>query len=387
MTSPRLHDLIAAPRTRTAVTLALVVVLATWMGASAGQAEHPVLAAGISLAALSTMALLRSAPIVALAASFAAAALMPSVGGYEGPDDGFLVLILASSYAVGRYGRYRDQPYVGAGVLALTSMNFAAPGPVSFPQQLVFPLLIVAAPWAAGLLIRRAGERESEALVLAEELELAHDTDLEEARLQERLRIARELHDVTAHTLSVVSLQAQVLRRKTEKDQPISLDDAVALESSAHQAMSELRRLVELMRPSGDDRDLMPEPSLDQLPALLDECRRAGQAVECTVEGEPRSISAGLSLSAYRILQESMTNARRHGSGDALRLSIGWTQEALTLTAVNPCSPADRAEGTRGMGLVGIHERARLFHGEVEAGPLEHGTWVVRARLPISQHA
>lgn len=369
------------------MTSAVVVIVATWMGASAGQAERPVLAAGISLAALSTMVLLRSAPIVPLAASFAATALMPSVGGYDGPDDGFLVLILTSSYAVGRYGRYQDQPYVGAGILALASMNFAAPGPVSFPQQLVFPLLVVAAPWAAGLLVRRAGERESRAVVFAEELELAHDTDLREATLQERLRIARELHDVTAHTLSVVSLQAQVLRRRTERGQPISLDDAIAMESSANQAMSELRQLVGLMRPSGDDHDLKPEPTLDQLPALLDECRSAGQQVEYTVEGEPRSISAGLSLSAYRIVQESLTNARRHGSGDRLRLSIRWTSDRLTLTAINPCSATDPAEVAGGMGLVGIHERARLYHGEVEAGLLEHGTWVVRARLPISPQA
>lgn len=387
MTSPRLNALIAAPRTRAVVTTAIVVLLATWMGASAGQAERPVLAAGISLVALSTMGLLRSAPIVALAASFAALALMSTVGGFDGPDDGFLVLILASSYAVGRYGRYQDQPYVVAGILALTSMNFLAPGPVSFPQQLVFPLLVVVAPWAAGLLIRRAGERESRAVVFAEKLELAHDADLQEATLQERLRIARELHDVTAHTLSVVSLQAQLLRRRTERSEPISLAEAIAMESSAHQAMSELRQLVGLMRPAGDHHDLKPEPSLDQLPALLDECKRAGQHVEYTVEGAPRPIPAGLSLSAYRIIQESLTNARRHGSGNRLRLSIGWTGEALTLTAINPCSPGDRAEAARGMGLVGIHERARLYHGEVEAGPLEHGTWVVRARLPIALQA
>lgn len=378
----RLQTLIAAPRARAVLTSVVVVLVATWMGASAEQSERPVIAVAISLGALSSMVFLRSAPIVSLACSFAGVALVSTAGGYDGPDDAFLVLILASSYAVSRYGRYRDQPYVVAGVLALTSLNLAGPGPVSLPQQLVFPFLIVAAPWAAGLLVRRAVERESRAAVFAEELELAHHSDLHEATLRERLRIARELHDVTAHTMSVVSLQAQVLRRRAERGLPISVEDAVAMEASAHQAMSELRQLVGVLRPAGDQQELSPEPSLDQLPALLDECRRAGQRVHLRVEGDPRSVSAGLSLSAYRIIQESLTNARRHGADRDLRLTVAWTAEALTLRAINVCSPSGVASGP-GMGLTGIHERARLYDGEVEAGELEPGTWIVRARLPL----
>ena len=194
-------------RVRLALMTTTVVLLAAWMGASAQGADHPVLSGGLALCSLGTLALLRRAPVAALAASLATPVVVNWVGGSNGPDDVFLVLIVMASYAVGRHAAEQHQPYILAGVLALTSMNIVAPGPFVVPQQLVFPVLVTGAPWALGLVVRRAAEGESRAVGLASQLIESHQIDLREATVQERLRVARELHDVTAHTMSVVSLQ------------------------------------------------------------------------------------------------------------------------------------------------------------------------------------
>ena len=177
-------------RVRLALTTTTVVLLAAWMGASAQGADHPFPAVALALCSLGTLALLRRAPVLALAGSLSAPVVVDWAGGSNGPDDVFLVLIVAASYAVGRHAVERHQPYIGAGVLALTSMNIVAPGSFVVPQQLVFPVLVTGAPWALGLVVRRAAERESRAVGLASQLIESHQSDLREATVQERLRVA-----------------------------------------------------------------------------------------------------------------------------------------------------------------------------------------------------
>jgi signal transduction histidine kinase len=360
-----------------------VVLLAAWMGATAQDADRPVLATGLSLCSLGVLALLRRAPIASLGGSLVAPLVVSWAGGSHGPDDVFLVLIVASSYGVGRYARDLDQPYIAAAVLGLTSMNVIAPGPFVVPQQVVFPVLATGVPWALGHVVRRAADRESRAVVFATELLHSRHADLEQATLQERLRVARELHDVTAHTMSVVSLQAQVLRRRLENGDAITVDEAAAVEISARQAMRELRQMVGVLRPSLDVVAPGPDPTIEQLPSLVDECRRFGQDVEFVVDGTPRTVSAGLSLAGYRIVQECLTNARRHGLSGEVRVTVRWDADHLHVIAANGCAADPGVTVVAGAGLTGIRERVTLFGGESQIGHLEPGLWVVRVQLPI----
>ena len=366
--------------------MATVVLLAAWMGVSARETERPILAIGLSLCSLGTLAGLRRAPVLALAGSLAAPLVVGLVGGSNGSDDVFLVLIVVSSYAVGRYASERHQPYIVAAVLGLTSVNAFAPGPFVLPQQLVFPVLATGAPWALGLAVRRAADRESRAVEFASDLVEVHRIDLHEATVQERLRVARELHDVTAHTMSVVSLLAQVLRRRIENGEEVTIEDAAAVEDSAKQAMRELRAMVTVLRPASDEPSPVPEPSIEQLPALAEECRRMGQTVELAVEGSSQPISNDLSLAAYRIVQECFTNARRHGADQLVRVALRWGPEHVELVSTNACQPVGhQADFVPGVGITGIRERVSLFGGELEVGPVHPATWVVRARLPITR--
>lgn len=204
--------------------------------------------------------------------------------------------------------------------------------------------------------------------------------------MQERLRVARDLHDVTAHTMSVVSLLAQVLRRRIENGEVVTVEDAAAVEDSARQAMRELRSMVTVLRPTPDEPSHGLEPSIEQLPALAEECRRMGQMVELAVEGTSQPISGDLSLAAYRIVQECFTNARRHGSDPRVRFALRWCPEHVELISTNACDTDGHSAGVvPGVGIIGIRERVSLFGGDLEIGPVDPATWVVKARLPIPQ--
>ncbi|MCX6397944.1 MAG: histidine kinase [Propionibacteriales bacterium] len=380
---PRLEDApVSRLRTRGIGTAA--VLMAAWIGASSQDAERPVLVVAVALVTLATFALLRRAPVVALVASLGAPLLSSWSGGAAGSDDPYLALIVVASYGIGRFARYRDQPYVAAGVLALMSFNVAAPGPFALPEQLIFPTLITVAPWVLGILVRRAREGELRAQDRASALEEVHRTDLEEATLRERLRVARELHDITAHTMNVVSLQAQVLRRRREDGQDIVIDDLRAIESGARQAMTELRQVLGALRPDGGSSLPGADRGIEDVPELVDQCRQAGQEIDVVVSGHPRSLPVGGSLAAYRVIQEALTNARRHGGPGTVRIEVSWLADRVRLLVRSPVAGgrSDREVST-GVGLVGMRERLHICGGQLDVGRLEPGTWVVRASVPI----
>lgn len=379
---PHLEDA-RASRLRTIGIGSAAVLMAAWIGASSQDAERPVLVVAVALATLATFALLQKAPVVALVASLGAPLLSSWSGSASGSDDPYLALIVVASYGIGRFARYRDQPYVAAGVLALTSFNVAAPGPFALPEQLIFPTLITVAPWVLGLLVRRAREGEIRARDFAFGLAKTHRSDLEEATLRERLRVARELHDITAHTMNVVSLQAQVLRRRREDGQDIVIEDLRAIETGARQAMTELRQALGALRPAGDCGSLGAERGIEHVPELVDQCRQAGQDIDLVVSGEPQRLPVGGSLAAYRVIQESLTNARRHGGPGTVRVEVNWRPDKIALLMRSPESGGPRdIEMSSGIGLVGMRERLHICGGQLEVGPLEPGVWVVRATVP-----
>ena len=198
---------------------------------------------------------------------------------------------------------------------------------------------------------------------------------------EERVRIARELHDVVAHALSVMVLQVGALRHRM----PEGSRDRTALENveqAGRTALAEMRRLLDAMRHDGDDAELAPHPGLGDLDALVSDVRAAGLEVRLQVRGEPHDLPPGLDLSAYRILQEGLTNTLKHASARNVDLEVSYGTGDLTLQVRDDGRGATASDGL-GHGLVGIRERVKIYGGEMSAGAAAAGGFELRARLPL----
>ncbi|GLX01456.1 two-component sensor histidine kinase [Microtetraspora sp. NBRC 16547] len=223
-------------------------------------------------------------------------------------------------------------------------------------------------------------------LVIQEEL-----TAEERARrtlLEERNRIARELHDVLAHHMSLISIQAQVAPHLVE-DPPEELRENLAgIRENAVEALTELRRVLGVLRsedPESEGARHAPQPTLDQLDELVDNVRDAGQTVTARTTGEPRPLSPGIELSAFRIVQEALSNVMRHAPGTEARVEIGYQPDVLTIRVTNT-APEDPAPPfpVAGHGLSGMRERTTMLGGELAVGPTPDGGYEVTAILPAN---
>ncbi len=360
-----------------------LALLALWMAAVSGGATHPLTATMIGLGVVACLALGRRWPIVALAAAFAGTFGVVEVAGFPGPDDPYIAAVLWASFGVGRYAAVQRQPWAAAGALFLLSSNLVGPDDDVAVADVVFPVLFTAVPWLLGLVVRVTHARAEAAVAYAGDVAAARDSDLEEATREERLRIAQELHDVVAHGISALSLQAQLSRRRAESGQHVGVAELRQIELTAQDAMADLRRLLAVLQPSAA-AEMHPQDGVEGLPALVERCRRAGQDVGLDVIGDPRRLPPALSLAAFRIVQEALTNARRHGLPGRCDVVLRWHMGSIDLAVRNPTAPPAGAL-REGHGIVGMRERARLFGGQFHAG-LEQSrdgeSWVVRSTLP-----
>ena len=246
--------------------------------------------------------------------------------------------------------------------------------------------------WAAAIAVGRAlRERQSLVELLRERsarLERDRERDMTEAALEERARIVRELHDVIAHAVSLMVVQASAERRLLGADQARTAETLETIETSGREALAELRRLLGVLRAPGRER-LAPQPGLDALPELLEEGRRGGQEIRFQVEGDPVRLPAGLDLTAYRIVQEGLTNARKHAAGTTVELRLRWRPGELDIELLDdgPGRPAHTNGARAGHGLIGMRERAALYGGSVRAEPMSVGGFLGQARLPIEADA
>jgi signal transduction histidine kinase len=207
-----------------------------------------------------------------------------------------------------------------------------------------------------------------------------------EAVAAERRRIAREMHDVVAHGVSVMVVQAGGARRILGADPERALAAATEIERTGREALADMRRLLGILRPDEGEADLAPSPSLGQLDGLVRRANDAGLRVSLDVRGEPRPVPIGLDLASYRIIQEGLTNALKHAGPVAAHVSVIWGPDSLELCVADE-GPGPRAgrrrPGDGGHGLIGMRERVRLYSGELEAGPRPGGGFRIRARLPL----
>jgi signal transduction histidine kinase len=199
----------------------------------------------------------------------------------------------------------------------------------------------------------------------------------------ERAAIARELHDVVAHYMSVMVVQAGAARAVSASDPAATAEALRQIEASGRTGLTEMRRLLEVLKAEEDGNGRAPQPGLARLSELLDAMRVSGLPVEGVVEGSPRPLPPGVDLSAYRIVQEALTNALRHAGGGSARVVVRYEPDAVELeVADDGPGPPEDPEASGGHGLIGMRERVLLFGGELEAGPRPGGGFLLRARLP-----
>jgi len=259
-------------------------------------------------------------------------------------------------------------------------------GSGALPQAFLTLSAFAVAATVLGIYVRTRREQLAALHERAVQLERERDREAALAAAAERARIARELHDVVAHSLSVIVALADGARLTRASD-PAAADAAVAnVAATGREALAEMRRLLGVLR-RDDDAPLAPQPGLDQLEALLEDSRAAGLPTRLTVAGEPGPLGPGAELALYRVVQEALTNARKHArQASAAEVTLRWEEEAVTVAVSDDGAPvaADdaAADDDRGHGLDGMRERVALFGGTVEAGPRPQGGWQVLVGLP-----
>jgi len=353
-----------------AAALAIGSEFETWVGSVTGQERLVVAIAGPLMA--TTVAVRRRYP----AAAGIAAALIADVVAivWEPPNIvSFGIAWLCSLYALAVWTTPRLFA-LGATVMALPTLVAVATrgGPKGGVSFTVVALVVL-------LLVRRVvGDRERRAQITERERDLI----AREAVVEERARIARELHDVIAHHVSMIVLQAGAERRVLDGANASTREVLETVERTGRSALTEMRRLLGMLR--GDANEpLTPQPGLTDVQVLVRQLREAGLPVELRVEGERRELPIGIELSAYRIVQEALTNALKHAGQASASVNIRYGSDSLELEIADDGTGASTPVSSGGHGLVGMRERVALYGGRLEAGQRPSGGFVVRVLLPI----
>jgi signal transduction histidine kinase len=360
----------------------VLAVLAVAEAATTGGLDAPWPAvAWIALGTTVPLVWRRRAPLLVLVAALAAVGVTDTrwelANELSVPFAGLLVAV----YASGAYTDRRDGR-IAAAVLAVAvvAMSFSiGEDPVG---DALFIGGILFAVWGAATVVRSRHEL-AEALA-ARTVELEHERE-EKAKLavaEERARVARELHDVVAHNLSIMVVQAGAERRALGSERPETAEVLETIEQTGRAAMAEMRRLLGMLRRSDDELALAPQPSLAHVGVLVAQVREAGMPVELVIEGDVRALPRGIDLSAYRIVQEALTNALKHAGPASARVTIRYGAGELEIEIADDGAGA-AAPAAGGHGLIGMRERVALFGGDLAAGRRGEGGYAVRARLPI----
>lgn len=362
------------------VAVAVVVFAASVVNVAAqddaGMSEIPV--AGFLMLAIASVALFwrrRWSPTVlgvALAMTVAWTAF-----GYPGNP---VFHILVSLYAVGRYfpeGRIR----LGALAVALVVVGLGQVTDSEPVSVVVAALIVTTLPWYVG---RRVRIRAYSARERAEHVEWKRATEAQRAIADARAGIARELHDVVAHNVSVMTVQAGVARLVVADDPERAQEAIGAVEEAGRRALDELRHLLGVLRPETASGELGPQPALNQVHELVDRLRQTGMSISLVAD-VPSELPVRVDLFAYRIVQEALTNVLKHGGVDAAaQVRLEESDGHLDIEVTDTGTATSTLPGS-GQGIVGMEERAILLGGTFEAGPRSEGGFRVRARLPIGE--
>jgi signal transduction histidine kinase len=254
-------------------------------------------------------------------------------------------------------------------------------------SQLVFIPILFGICWLGGFVARERAEQAEAAEVRASQAEQERDIATRVAVAEERARIARELHDIVAHAVSVMVLQVGAVRHKLPDPLVEAREALKGVEHAGRAALAEMRHLLDAMREKGEHVELGPQPGLDRLDALLQDVGRAGLPVRLHVDGDPPLLPPGLDVSAYRIVQEGLTNALKHAHASQADVRVHYGPGELEIEVRDDGQGAMTSDGLGdglGHGLVGVRERVKIYGGEMSAGAAGGGGFVLTTRLPVS---
>jgi signal transduction histidine kinase len=374
-----------SPRTLDVALAAAVAVLSVVETALAAGVTGPRWLTALVAVAMSALIVWRRDHPLRVAAALVALAVIGAAFLVDPSEliSTFIPLLLIA-YSAGAYA----SPRAGAWTLVLIVAGIVTVALLDDTREagnVYFPALLSGVCWLGGRTVRtraRAAAELHEEAALADE---RREREAEEAVAEERRRIAREMHDVVAHSISVMVVQAGGARRILASDPGRAEEAAARIRVAGTEALSEMQILLGVLETAPDGA---ATPTLDGLEELVERAREAGLPVTLEVTGERRALSAGAELAVYRVVQEALTNAIKHAGGATTVVSLAWGTDALAV------SVADRGDGGpspqlpgAGHGLLGMRERLRGFGGDVQTGPREGGGWEVAARLPLERHA
>lgn len=331
------------------------------------------------LAATSALAVAHRAP--ALAAAVVVSALVVK-DAFRGPGEVVVLLLcgVVTAFEVGLRLGSRRARVVLAGLLVLASVGVLV-GEESAPSELVFSAIALGGPWTAGRLVRSSRRHAA----VAEELAAVRAREAADAArwaaAEERRRIARELHDLVGHSVSLMVIQAGAAAEVLRGDPGRAEAVLASLQETGRGAVADLHRALDLLGDDDTADDRAALPGLAQLPALMARFREGGLDVAHEVHGDVGSLPPALSLTAYRVVQEALTNAVRHAPGADVRVRVRRGPDRLVLE-VSDAGPRT-GEVTPGHGLLGMRERVAMYGGRLEAGPCARGGFQVQAEIPL----
>ena len=367
-----------------AAMLLVEIELQIWLGNSIHDRGY----AGLAVVALAWgVAVRRRWP---LGAVFAVLALMSvrmlaGVGGSLNSAAGVQVGVILLFYGLGAFASERRSVWMLALAVVITSMNALTKPGGGVSAVVPMELFAVLLPYALGRMMRARAAREQQAREFAEQLDAARDASGRAAAYGERARIARELHDVIAHSVSVMVIHAGGARL-VMGEQPERAEESLrSVERAGREALAEMRRLLGVLG-DGDPRALVPQPGLGGIEPLLADARLAGISAALRIDGEPAPVSPALDLCAYRIVQEALTNAIKHAAPARASVNVRWRGEELELEVSDDGARTGAANGAGGgHGIPGMRERVALHSGSLRAGARPDGGFTVLARLPLTQ--
>jgi signal transduction histidine kinase len=296
---------------------------------------------------------------------------------------GAMVPLQIAVFMGARFGRGRV-PFLVAGIggLSLLGVDLFVPL-MQETGEITFHWTVTTLVWTAGFGLRTFERRARESTRRAIDAEVGAAEQAMQAVVEERTRIARELHDIVAHSVSSMVVQAGAAEEAGPSDPEFVRGALASIRATGNDALAEMRRLVSVLRVA-EDAPLSPQPRLDALPALVESTAINGLKVDLAISGAVRPLPAGVDLAVYRIVQEALTNVRRHSGAHRCDVSVTYDADAIRIAVVDDGYGGPVEAGTGGHGLLGMHERAVLYGGVIDVGPEPGGGFAVRAELPVT---
>jgi len=274
------------------------------------------------------------------------------------------------------------QAVAGLAIVFGTEAVVARTDPNGGIGDFFFSNLLFGVVWVVGFALGRKFEEADEARERAARAEREREERARAAVAEERARIARELHDVVGHSVSVMTVQASGVRRLLRPDQEREREALLVVERTGREALAEMRRMVGVLRRPEEAPALAPQPSLEHVNRLVEQARDSGLPVELRIDGDAIQLPAGVDLTAYRLVQEGLTNALKHAHATRAEVVVSFGEGHIEVTVTDDGTGVGNGDGG-GHGLVGMRERVSVYGGELDAGPQPDGGYRLRAKLPL----